>query len=205
MSLNQNLNHLLAAGLEKLINPLLRLDPESLAALGRLSGKIICVDVSGLDLRFSLLPDVEGILVLSDYNGEVDVHITAPPFSLLRLLSEQDMILANVPEVQVDGDASVAQRLANIFKGLEVDWEEQVAKLIGDIPAHQLGFWARSARDYKQDRFAVFNQNLSEYLQEELRHLPSPAETEHFLNDVDEVRDDMERLEMRVRKLLQPI
>ncbi|OQW92969.1 MAG: Sterol-binding domain protein, partial [Beggiatoa sp. IS2] len=37
--------------------------------------------------------------------------------------------------------------------------------------------------------------------QEESRTLPAPAEMELFLNSVDTLRDDLERLEQRVRRL----
>jgi ubiquinone biosynthesis protein UbiJ len=43
--------------------------------------------------------------------------------------------------------------------------------------------------------------NIREYLQEESRDVPSRYEVERFSSDVGELRDDVERLAARVRRL----
>jgi ubiquinone biosynthesis protein UbiJ len=43
--------------------------------------------------------------------------------------------------------------------------------------------------------------NVSEYLQEEGRDLPTPTEVDEFLAGVDQLRDDVERLEARLARL----
>ena len=44
--------------------------------------------------------------------------------------------------------------------------------------------------------------NVTEYLQEETRNLPTRIETNHFFSAVDNVRTDSDRLEARVQRLL---
>jgi ubiquinone biosynthesis protein UbiJ len=41
-------------------------------------------------------------------------------------------------------------------------------------------------------------QDLTEYLQEESKHLPPRQEVEDFFTDISELRDDVERLEIKI-------
>ncbi|MEN8215335.1 MAG: SCP2 sterol-binding domain-containing protein [Pseudomonadota bacterium] len=193
------LNQLIATTLETLLNQALRWNPSSSQTLQKLSGKIIRIESSGIEL--TLFPDNQSIIVLSDYHGDVDVCISGAPFTLLRLLLQDEATLSNNPDVTITGEMSVAQQLLHLLKELDIDWEEQLAQRLGDIPAHKLGTLFRQCQNYTSVRLDNLQHNISEYLQEETRHLPTPPEMETFLNAVDTLRDDLERLEQRVRRL----
>lgn len=193
------MNQLFATTLETLLNQALRLDPTSLHALSKLSGKIIRIEISGMS--FTLFIDNQGITVLSDYDGEVDVRIGGAPFTLLRLLLQNEITLSNNPEVTINGEIGTAQQLLSILKGLDIDWEEQLAQGLGDIPAHQLSTLFRQCQNYTRERINTLQLNMSEYLQEESGHLPGNAEIEVFLDAVDTLRNDVERLEQKVQRL----
>ncbi len=197
------MNQLLATTLETLLNQALRLDPPSLHALSKLSGKIIRIELSGIGLNFTLFVDNQGVIVLSDYNGEMDARICGAPFTLLRLLLQRETTLSNNPDVTVNGEMGTAQQWLLMLKRLDIDWEEQVARWLGDVPAHKLGTQFRQCQDYASERLNTLQLNLSEYLQEEVRQMPNSAEIETFLNAVDTLRDDVERLEQRVQRLTQ--
>jgi ubiquinone biosynthesis protein UbiJ len=173
----------------------------SLQLLNKLSGKIIRLELTHLEIGLTLFPDVQGITVLHDYEGEVDVRITGAPFTLLRLLLQEQPLLANNQEVIIAGDMGIAQQLLELIKELNTDWEEQIAQWLGDIPAHYLTSSFQQAQEYTHDRVNTLHLNLSEYLQEEARHLPNPMEMELFLDTIDTLRDDLERLEQRIQRL----
>jgi ubiquinone biosynthesis protein UbiJ len=197
------LNQLFATTLETLLNQALRLDSPSLQSLSQLAGKIIRVELAGLDIHLTLFPDNQGIIILNDYQGAVDVRINGAPFSLLHLFLEEHPLLANHPEITITGEINTAQQLLQLIKGLDIDWEEHLAQWVGDMPAHQLNAWLREGQDYAHERFASLQLNLTEYLQQETRYLPSPLEVEEFLNGADELRDDLARLEQRLQRLHQ--
>ncbi len=192
---------LIASTLEMLINQALKFDSPSLQTLNQLSGQIICIELSGLDLKFTLFPDNQGIIILSDYEGEVDVHIKAAPFTLLNLLRQPETTLSNNPDVIIDGKMSIAQQLLHFLKGLDIDWEKQVAQWLGDFPAHKLGTLFQQCQAYTHERLNALPLNLSKYLQEKTRFLPSRAEMEHFLKAVNGLHDDLDRLVQRVQRL----
>lgn len=195
------MNTIFATALEKLLNQALRLDTNSFQPLNRLAGKSVNVELTGLSLTFTFFPETEGIAVLGNYAGETDAYIQSPPFTLLNLLLNNQSTFNNYTDVIVSGDINVAQQLLQILQGLDIDWEEQLAQRLGDVPAHSLGTLMRRGQHYVNDQLTNLQYYLSEYLQEEARHLPAPAEIEVFLNGVDILREDVERLEQRVRNL----
>ena len=67
--------------------------------------------------------------------------------------------------------------------------------------AHQIGGGVRSGLQWGRRSLIAATTNLREYLQEEIRLLPSRYEANEFLAQVDGLRDDVERLEARVSRL----
>lgn len=195
------MNTFLATTLEKLLNQALHLDPNSLQALKPLIGKIVRVELAALELAFTLFPEQEGIVVLGNYEGDVNADVQAPPFTLLNLLLHRQATLTTYPDVLVSGDSQMAQQLLHILQGLEIDWEEQLAQRLGDVPAHSLNNFIQRSRHYVHERLTNLQSQVSDYLQEEARHLPAPAEMETFRIAVETLRDDVDRLEQRVRRL----
>jgi ubiquinone biosynthesis protein UbiJ len=103
--------------------------------------------------------------------------------------------------VRVEGDTALAQHFGTILADLDIDWEEQLSKLTGNIVAHEVGRVARTAAGYADRMRATLEQNLREYLQEEARVLPTRFEIREFLDAVDVLRDDVERLGARIERL----
>lgn len=196
------LNHL-ASIVEKVLNQALQLDPAIIPLLQKLSGKVIAIELTGLGWQFSFLPDKQTIVVLAGYSGDSHAYVTGAPFSLLRLLLDDDSHLANSPDVKIEGEIHTVQQFSKLFKTLDIDWEEQLSHYLGDIPAHSLGNLARQSQTYVKTGTHTFQQNLQEYLQEELRYLPTANEINHFLDDIDLLRNDIARLEARVKRLQQ--
>lgn len=190
---------LLATAAETVLNHALQLAPHSSAGLASLSGKRIKIEIQALNLHFTLLPSAQSILVFSSDMGAVDACVQGPPFSLLRLLAQTDANLAQ--SVKIKGDIGAVQQLQKVLQQLDIDWEEQFSKLLGDLPAHSLGNLLRRGHQHLHQGLNSFRDDLEEYLQQEARHLPSAPEVEHFLTAIDHLRDDVARLEQRIQRL----
>jgi len=104
-------------------------------------------------------------------------------------------------EVLIEGNVETGQAFKAILDEMDIDWEEQLSKLTGDLIAHQIGNSARHARNILQHGCTTMKQDTSEYLQEELRVLPSRVETENFSAGVNRTSMDVERLEARIKRL----
>jgi ubiquinone biosynthesis protein UbiJ len=91
--------------------------------------------------------------------------------------------------------------VGDALQGLDIDWEEQLAKLAGDTLAHRIGHQARATGRWASRSGEVLTRDLREYLIEEGRLVPSAAEMKGFLDGVDTLRDDVDRLEARIARL----
>jgi len=192
----------LLAAVEGLLNRMLALDPEGAAQLAKIQGRVLRVELVGFGTRLHLVPTDQGILLHGAYDAEPDCTLHGTPAALLRMaLSErrEDQVFAGA--IRIDGDNRVAQTLGEVLQGLDIDWEEQVSRLLGDTLAHRLGLQVRAGHRWARRSGDVMTRDLREYLIEEGRLLPGETDMRAFLDGVDRLRDDVERLAARVERL----
>lgn len=190
-------------GLETAINRYLRLDPAALARLAPLAGKVIAVELRGLDRTLYMVPHAGGVHLLHDYLGTPDTIISGAPFSLLRLGLDKEGGRGPLLEGTVDvrGDMDAGQRFEAVLRDIDIDWEEQLSRLVGDVAAHQVGVVLRGVRDWGRRGADHLRRDVGDYLQEESTHLPRREEVDEFTAAVDRLRGDADRLAARVRRL----
>ena len=104
-------------------------------------------------------------------------------------------------DVEISGDTALAQRFGQILAKIDIDWEEHLSRIIGDIPAHQMGRAARNISDWAKSSQKELEWQIGEYLQEEVVATPRPEETADFIAEIDTLRDDVDRLAARVERL----
>ena len=81
------------------------------------------------------------------------------------------------------------------------DIEAELAKLVGDIPAHQVAGLARRTDAWARRAATALAMNTAEFLQEEARQLPPRVEVDAFGRSVERLRDDVERAAQRLEQL----
>jgi len=186
--------------LEIMINQALALDEVAQQSMAKLAGKTLLIQIEGIPLKWFFAPQNDGFLQMPSSVEFPDAVISGMPFSLLRLLSEPTLLTTGI--ATLSGEMKVAQNFMTVFAQLQIDWEEQLSHVVGDVAAHQMGNFARNAQQYTQQTVQTWQQNIVEYLQEENRFLPTQPELEFFYNEVDTVRSDVARLEKRLERLL---
>lgn len=191
------------AALEEAVNRSLALDPETRARLAELEGRVIALELQGLEQTLYLLPGSSGVRLLGRYEGEPDTTLSGTPLALLAMGRGPTGTGLFSGEVTVRGDTELGQRVRRMIDGLEIDWEEHLARYTGDILAHQVGNLFRGLRDWGRQARDDLERDVADYLQEERGLLPAQGETEGFGRAVDTLRDDVERLEARIRRLEQ--
>jgi ubiquinone biosynthesis protein UbiJ len=186
-----------------LANRLLRLDPENLKRLGDFEGKIIALaPVSAPAPTLYVRPSTEGFDLLTSHDGHADVTLrgTLPAFVRLAAGGSAAELMATT-ELAIEGDLDLGRRFQRFLAGLHLDWEEQAARIIGDIAAHKLGNVMRDLSAWRRQATQALFADISEYLQEESRMLAPSIRVEAFLRSVDQLRADTDRLEARLRRL----
>lgn len=193
---------LLAATLETAINNILKLDPEIASRLKQLNDKVILLNITSPYLNFYFLPLDNKIQVLSSYEDKADTRIYCSIFDLLKLaVNGADNHNLFASDIEMRGDLETGRQFRDILNAIEIDWEDLLSKVTGDIAAHQIAKHARNAKTHVRESTKIFSQNLTEYLQEEKRLLPAPIQLENFYNQVDQLRYDGDRLEAKIKRL----
>lgn len=167
-----------------------------------LDDKVLAVRVADTAIAAYLLVDDGELLLSTEATDDPDVVISGSLFSLARVAGPAGESLMREGVVDVVGDAIVAQQFRRLLRYGRPDIEEGLSNVIGDVAAHGIGEVARGVGRWRRQAAATMEQNVGEYLQEESRVLPSRYEAEHFHQDVAKLRDDVERLEARLGKLM---
>ena len=199
------MNHLptaVTAAIEVAVNQVLQLDEDTVARLAGLQGKVIAIEFSGLDVALYLVPESEKISVYGRFEGDADTVLRGTPVALMRMglvKHAGDVLFSG--DVKISGDVELGQEFSEILDGLDIDWEEHLSHITGDMVAHKVGNFVRDIFSWGQQTTDTLGQDVAEYLQEESETLPNRDEVEHFLAQVDVMRTDVDRMEARVQRL----
>lgn len=189
---------------EAAFNRYLRLDPEIAGRLHKITGKIIALELTGIGTTLYFVPYEDQVKVLGDCADTPDTVISGSPLALLRMTASKEAATdLSRSGVRIEGDTETGQVFHDAIANVEIDWEELVAGRTGDIVAHELGNLVRGFSNWAQRASDSMSMNVSEYLREESRVLPTRIEIEEFLDNVDTLRSDVDRLEARLARLIQ--
>jgi len=185
--------------IESVINRYLALDPEILGKLAEFNGKVIKLEMTGINKTLYMLPNEGGIQVLAEYDGDADTVLRGTPISLFKmgLVSNAANLLLK-GEVEITGDTRLGHQFKNVFSQMDIDWSEPLASLVGDGLAYQLQQTGSKLGRWGKQSVRSVSTSFSEYLQEESRDVVTETELEMFNEDVDRLRNDVDRLQAKI-------
>ncbi|MYM63603.1 SCP2 domain-containing protein [Pseudomaricurvus sp. HS19] len=200
MKLDPTLHSAATASLETVINRALRYDPATRLKLAKLAGKSLVIDISGTDLSLGCHFDTDSVRIV----GQIDNPTTRLSGSLSALLSLalSERLNLTGSGVEAWGNTALLTDLKSIGGQLDLDWEEALNELLGDILGHQLANSARAQLGWLRSRGASGKRLLQEFLTEELRAVPAAPQLQQFSDSVDQLRLATDRLGARVERLL---
>lgn len=158
---------MLALTLETAINHVLQLDMESPSRVRKLEGKLLQVNLDGLNITLYFTFKHGVVRVRLDADGTPDTVISGTPVALFSMAEpeEADWGLPK-SKVQINGDASLARDLERIFRNLEPDWEAPLAGLLGDVAGHQAAHGIRRGLDTARKTARTAGEVLSEFIKD---------------------------------------
>lgn len=190
--------------LQKAINHAMSLDELMPAKLQALNGKVLEMIIAPLDVHFFIHFNSGEMLLLDEYDGQADTIIHSNPIGLIRLSllpASKARSLFN-DKVRLSGDIELGQEVKKLFDEMDIDWEGHLAHFTGDVVAHQIGSFVRKGMSFKKHFSESMRQNVTEYLQEELRVFPTRNELDDLFNDIDELSMSVERLQAHINQLM---
>jgi ubiquinone biosynthesis protein UbiJ len=187
--------------LESLLNRNIAASAVARSLCKRLDAKVLALHVEGLPLSIYFRSQGERVMLDTKHEGAPSATLCGTPLSFMRLAGPAPEAALRAGAVQIQGDAEVAQAFSELLRHARPDLEEELSRVIGDVAAHQFGNAARSALGFARRASDTFARNVSEYLQEEGRDVPSRTEADEFTLGVDTLRDDVDRLEARLDML----
>ncbi|MEM7402059.1 MAG: SCP2 sterol-binding domain-containing protein [Pseudomonadota bacterium] len=186
-------------------------DPEIASKLDQFEGNDLLVHLNDINKEFVVTLGSSSMVVSEhvlnegeEMTQEFATTIHSNIISLVRIgLGADYQTMLNNGSLTIEGDVELANQLRAIFKEIDIDWEEVASKYVGDSVAYQVGLFANRFKNYSSRSVNNFRLDVSEYLQEESRVLPTKVEVDRFMNDVDNLDANVQRLEARVQRLIE--
>ena len=178
------------------LNHVLASAPWAQARLAPFAGKTALFRVPPFDYRVTITAD--GLLQPAPSDRAADTVISLTPPVALRILAGD---ATAEREAKNEGDTALAQEIAYLAKNLRWDVEEDLSKVFGDVIAHRIGQTARNFNAWRIEAGTNLAENFRDYWVQERPLVASREAVEEFNRAVDQLRDDVERLEKRVERL----
>ena len=190
--------------IETSLNRYIHLDPETVSGCVALEHKVVCVDELISQTTFYFIFTKEGIRLQTYSPGKVDATIQGSFFSLAKLAinARSQNVAMYTKDVIISGDIELGQEVNRLLSSIHIDWEEQLSKVTGDVVAHQIGSMVRGLKSLGKKTLASLGQDITEYLQEEAKHLPPRLEVNDFTRELEEIRDGVERMEAKIERYI---
>ncbi len=118
-----------------LLNHVLMQEPEARARLTRQSGRVVEARWRAFVVRLSATP--AGLLDLASTAATPDLTLTLVEESPWELA--QAALRGDKPPVRIAGDVQFAAEINWLVEHVRWDLEEDIARVIGDAPAHAMG------------------------------------------------------------------
>lgn len=186
------------------LNRYLDHDPEVPKQLKKMQGKVVELNFNPLELSLFIIITADGLDIRDEFNEHVDTKISGSPVALAMMRLQGSSVASLFSgDVVVEGDTALGAQFQKFMDNIEVDWEEPLSQLTGDVIANQTGDFVRSMSAWLQETTKTNGLNISEYFREEQNMLPSKFEVERFKKEVDELRLSADRLEARVQRLVE--
>ena len=194
---------IIGRAIEKTLNRLLALDPESHEAIAAMDGRRVHLALAAPALSIQIeVRDGRLVIGPPDMANEPDLAVRGTLGGWLSQLPFfRPSAGSGTGSVRITGDAELARQLQRLTERFDPDWNLPFTELFGDVVGVQIATAVRSALRTGRDGAARFARHGAQFLTEESRDVVGRAELDAHLDEVDALRDRLDRLHARVQRL----
>lgn len=185
--------------LNQLVQYTLQFHPNHKEILQTIQGKTLRITITGTPIDLLFQANKNTLCIIPFNHTPYDVSITGAPFTLMQLAMTQQINSSS--KVQISGDLATIENFRTLITVLDIDWEEQLSKIMGDTMGVAVHHSLQKSLQWLNNLSQNVKQNLSEFTQEEYQITPTRVECEHFFDLVDTLNLDTERLEKRIQRI----
>ena len=191
--------------LEVALNRALALDADTRAALATLDGRRVSLQLAPPPLALEIRVEGTALRVGPPQAAQApDLGVRATLGALLRQLPPlRDRAAPLVGQLRIEGDAELARRLQQLARGFDPDWQQPFVASFGQVLGVQLANAAAAALREARGAANGLARAGADYVTEETGDVVARAELTAFHDQVDGLRDDVERIAARVSRLAQ--
>ena len=134
---------LILSACEEACNRSLNYDESSRQRLAQLHNKTVAIDtflatpLGELSFQFYIHFYDSGLIFSVLNENKVDATIQASSFQLVIQMIKQQALQEN-PNILLSGDEALISELEDILTHMDIDWEEPLSHITGDIIAHEI-------------------------------------------------------------------
>jgi ubiquinone biosynthesis protein UbiJ len=178
------------------LNHLLTQNSWALERLARFAGKTARFDIAPFSFACTILAD--GTLRGADADTGADASCVIEPSLLPRLALHDEKAHG---EIRSEGDDALLAEIFFLSRNLRWDVAEDLSMVTGDIAAERIVQAVQGARQQLREGALNLSRAAAEYWTEERPLLAKPRQVAEFMQKVDTLRDDVARLEQRIKRL----
>lgn len=191
------------AVLVRALNAVLSREPWAQQRLAQYVGRTVVLTIGALRLSFALTH--AGTVVAINEQTAADVQLTILPERLKQFpsalaQSDPEALLALI---HIQGDAALANALAQIASQLRFDPEAEIASITGDLIAVRLVATCKQLMAVGQRTALHLEANMAEFLGEESGILVSSDYQHLWQAQLTELEQKLQSLELRTMRLAQ--
>lgn len=168
---------------------------------------LLSVHISSLQLGFILQKG--GVLRAcsietdqrADAFAKANVTITLSLGTLCKALMPGSSGFADLPGIDIQGDAQCAQALSTVLKQVRWDIEEDLSTMIGDILAHRVVRQIQTRKIWIQQQAKRFMESAADYHLDEHPSMVRHSALNHFTSTLPPLQDAAQSLEKRIAQL----
>jgi len=178
------------------LNHLLTQSDCALPRLARFAGKTARFDIAPFSFAYTILAD--GTLRGADTAATADAVCVIAPSLLPRLALHDEKAHA---DVGTEGDAALLAEIFSLSRTPRRDAAKDLSRITGGTVAGHIVQTVQDTRQQLHDVAASLSKAAAGYCTGEQALLVKPQQVAAFMQQVDKLRDDVARLEQRIKQL----
>lgn len=190
---------------ESIANQALAMSPASTPLLDKLSEASLLVELAELGFPLMFRQHHQKLLITSpDDSSNADCSLHTSLSTLNELRSEYQLTeLIKQEKLDIQGDLKVAQQFAAIAESIDIDWQAELEKHIGDIATYKLFSIGKKVAKKAEFVKTQISSDASEYLVYEQKLVVPQPEIQRFADGVSAVTHQLSQAEQKIQQLQQ--